>query len=285
MGIEAVTSPMRNAFSVDVEDYFQVLAFEPVINRSDWPVYELRVRRNVDRVLELLEARRIHGTFFILAWIAEREPQMVRQIADAGHEIASHGCMHDRVTTLKPSQFAQDIRRSKSLLEDLSGQQVIGYRAPSYSINHTNQWAFPELQEAGYMYSSSIFPGRHDLYGMPDAPRFPYRPLGDGLLEIPITTVEVVGRRLSCGGGGFFRLWPYPLFRRLLERVNAHDGQPAIFYMHPWEVDPDQPRIREAPLRSRFRHYLNLKRVVPRLQSLLTDFSWDRMDRVFGLRG
>ena len=285
MGIEAVTSPMRNAFSVDVEDYFQVLAFEPVIHRRDWPAYELRVRRNVDRVLELLESSGIHGTFFILAWIAEREPQMVRQIADAGHEIASHGCMHDRVTTLTPAQFAQDIRHSKNLLEDLSGQQVIGYRAPSYSINHTNQWAFPELREAGYLYSSSIFPGRHDLYGMPGAPRFPYRPLGDGLLEIPITTVEVAGRRLSCGGGGFFRLWPYPLYRRLLERVNAHDGRPAIFYMHPWEVDPEQPRISGASLRSRFRHYLNLKRVVPRLQRLLTDFSWDRMDRVFGLRG
>jgi polysaccharide deacetylase family protein (PEP-CTERM system associated) len=275
---------MRNAFSVDVEDYFQVLAFEPVISREHWPRFELRVRRNVELVLELMAERGIRGTFFILAWIAEREPEMVRSIARAGHEIASHGCRHDRVTTLTPEQFANDIRRSKTLLEDLSGQQVIGYRAPSYSINHTNQWAFPELQEAGYLYSSSVFPGRHDLYGMPSAPRFPYRPLGDGLLEIPITTVEILGRRLSCGGGGFFRLWPYWLFRALLNRVNAHDAQPAVFYMHPWEVDPSQPRIREASARSRFRHYLNLHRVVPRMRQLLTDFSWDRMDRVFGLR-
>ena len=275
---------MRNAFSVDVEDYFQVLAFEPVISREHWPRFELRVRRNVEVVLELMAERGIRGTFFILAWIAEREPDMVRSIARAGHEIASHGCGHDRVTTLTPEQFANDIRRSKALLEDVSGQQVIGYRAPSYSINHTNQWAFPELQEAGYLYSSSVFPGRHDLYGMPDAPRFPYRPLGDGLLEIPITTVEILGRRLSCGGGGFFRLWPYWLFRALLNRVNAYDAQPAVFYMHPWEVDPGQPRIREASARSRFRHYLNLERVAPRMRRLLADFSWDRMDRVFGLR-
>lgn len=275
---------MLNAFSVDVEDYFQVLAFEPVIRREEWPRFELRVRRNVDAALELLAERDVHGTFFILAWIAEREPEMVRSIARAGHEIASHGCMHDRVTTLTPDQFSRDIRRSKALLEDLSGQQVIGYRAPSYSINQTNQWAFPALQEAGYLYSSSVFPGRHDLYGMPDAPRFPYKPLGDGLLEIPITTVEVLGRRLSCGGGGFFRLWPYWLFRALLNRVNAHDGQPTVFYMHPWELDPDQPRIRDASARSRFRHYLNLERVAPRLRQLLADFRWDRMDRVYGLR-
>ncbi len=275
---------MRNAFSVDVEDYFQVLAFEPVIDRKQWARFELRVRRNVDIVLELMAERDVRGTFFILAWIAEREPEMVRAIAREGHEIASHGCNHDRVTTLTPGQFADDIRRSKALLEDLSGQQVIGYRAPSYSIDHTNQWVFPALQEAGYLYSSSVFPGRHDLYGMPDAPRFPYRPLGHGLLEIPITTVEVLGRRLSCGGGGFFRLWPYWLFRALLNRVNGHDAQSAVFYMHPWEVDPGQPRIREASARSRVRHYLNLERVVPRMRQLLADFSWDRMDRVFGVR-
>lgn len=274
----------RNAFSVDVEDYFQVLAFESVISREHWPRYELRVRRNVELILDLMDERRVKGTFFILAWIAEREPEMVRQIAARGHEIASHGCMHDRVTTLTPEKFAQDLRTSKSLLEDLSGSEVIGYRAPSYSINATNPWALPAIAEAGYRYSSSIYPGKHDLYGMPDAPRFPYKPLGEGLLEIPITTVEVAGRRLSCGGGGFFRLWPYPLFRACVRRVNDVDRQSAVFYMHPWEVDPSQPRIRDAPLRSRFRHYLNLRRVVPRLRRLLADFEWDRMDRVYGLR-
>ncbi|MFO1456188.1 MAG: XrtA system polysaccharide deacetylase [Steroidobacteraceae bacterium] len=275
---------LRNAFSVDVEDYFQVLAFEPVIKREQWPRYELRVRRNVELILDLMDERRVQGTFFILAWIAEREPELVRQIAARGHEIASHGCMHDRVTTMTPEAFAQDLRTSKSLLEDLSGTEVIGYRAPSYSINATNLWALPAIAEAGYRYSSSIYPGKHDLYGMPDAPRFPYKPLGEGFLEIPITTVEIAGRRLSCGGGGFFRLWPYRLFRACVRRVNERDGQSAVFYMHPWEVDPGQPRISDAPLRSRFRHYLNLEHVVPRLRRLLADFSWDRMDRVYGLR-
>jgi polysaccharide deacetylase family protein (PEP-CTERM system associated) len=281
---EGPMSAVRNAFSVDVEDYFQVLAFESVIKRENWPTYELRVRRNVDVILELMEQRQVQGTFFILAWIAERAPHMVRQIAAAGHEIASHGCLHERVSTLTPARFAADIRSSKALLEDLGGKAVIGYRAPSYSIDGSTQWAFPALAEAGYRYSSSIFPGRHDLYGMPEAPRFPYHPLGEGLLEIPITTVEVVGRRMSCGGGGFFRLWPYRVFRAAIQHVNAVDAQPAVFYMHPWEVDPGQPRIQAAPLRSRFRHYLNLDRVVPRLRRLLGDFSWGRMDDVFGLR-
>lgn len=277
-------SGMRNAFSVDVEDYFQVLAFESVVARENWPKYELRVRRNVDVILELMEQRNICGTFFILAWIAERAPAMIRQIARAGHEIASHGCMHEQVTTLTPEQFASDIRSSKAMLEDLGGVEVIGYRAPSYSINGSTPWAFPELAQAGYRYSSSIFPGRHDLYGMPEAPRFPYYPLGEGLLEIPITTVEVAGRRLSCGGGGFFRLWPYAVFRAAIRHVNIVDVQPAVFYMHPWEVDPGQPRIPAAPMRSRFRHYLNLDLVVPRLRRLLADFNWGRMDDVFGLR-
>jgi polysaccharide deacetylase family protein (PEP-CTERM system associated) len=279
----ADTRALTNAFSVDVEDYFQVLAFDGVIPRADWHRYPLRAADQVYRLLDLLDEFGVTGTFFVLAWVAERAPQMVPRIARAGHEVASHGCDHELVTRMTRRQFADDVVRSRRLLEDQSGQPVHGYRAPSYSINASNLWAHDVLAEGGYRYSSSIFPGRHDIYGMPGAPRFAHRVAGGALLEVPVTTVEIAGSRFSAGGGGFFRLLPYPLFRAAVRRVNTTDRQPAMFYMHPWEIDVAQPRVTAAPARSRFRHYLNLHRVWPRLRRLLGDFRWDRVDRVFGV--
>jgi len=274
---------LTNAFSVDVEDYFQVLAFDGVIRRADWGRHQLRAVDQVYRLLDLLDEFGVTGTFFVLGWIAERAPQMVPRIARAGHEVASHGCDHELVTRMTRQQFADDVVRSRRLLEDQSGQPVRGYRAPSYSINASNLWAHDVLVESGYLYSSSIFPGRHDIYGMPDAPRFAHRVSGGRLLEVPVTTVEIAGSRFSAGGGGFFRLWPYALFRAAVRRVNLTDRQAAVFYMHPWEIDVAQPRVAGAPARSRLRHYLNLHRVWPRLRRLLADFRWDRVDRVFGV--
>ncbi|MBK1691673.1 XrtA system polysaccharide deacetylase [Ectothiorhodospira mobilis] len=267
--------------TVDVEDYFQVSAFEPHISRGDWDDLPHRVEDNVDRILQLFADHGVRATFFYLGWIARRYPALVRRTRDAGHEIASHGWSHIRATEQTQEAFRQDVTRTRALLEDTAGAPVQGYRAASYSIGRDNLWALDRLQEAGYRYSSSIYPVRHDLYGMPEAPRFPFRP-GDGdLLEIPVTTVAWRGRNFPCGGGGYFRLYPYALSRWALRRVNRHDGQPAVFYFHPWEIDPDQPRQGGIGLRTRIRHYLNLARMESRLGRLLEDFRWDRMDRVF----
>ncbi len=284
MGGAATTGirPIRNALTIDVEDYFQVSAFEPHISRDDWPRLPSRLEHNMERILALLDEREIQATFFTLGWVAERFPQLTRTIVAQGHELASHGYQHVRVTQQNRGEFRQDVIRTKHLLEDLAGTGVQGYRAASYSINCDNLWAHDELQEAGYRYSSSIYPIRHDLYGMPSAPRFAYRPFHDSdFLEIPITTTTLLGRQLPCGGGGFFRLFPYWLSRQNLRRVNLQEGQPGLFYFHPWEIDPDQPRQQGLPLKTRFRHYLNLHRTEQRLRRLLTDFAWDRMDRVF----
>lgn len=270
-----------NAMSVDVEDYFQVLAFEPWLKGRDWASFECRIPRNVDRILELFAARGVKATFFTLGWVAERYPELVRRIAGEGHEIASHGLRHVRVTQQTPAEFRADVTRTKHLLEDITGTAVRGYRAASYSIGERNLWALDVLQECGHVYSSSIYPIRHDIYGMPQAPRFAFRTRPGSILEIPVTTVNVLGRKAPCGGGGYFRLLPYAAFRWALRRVNARDRQPAVFYFHPWEIDPGQPRVREAGLRSKFRHYLNLGRMERRLQRLLADFRWQRMDRVF----
>lgn len=270
-----------NALTVDVEDYFQVSAFESVLAGRDWAEFECRIPRNVDAILELFARHGVKGTFFTLGWVAQRFPEVVRRIAAEGHEIASHGMRHVRVTRQTPEEFRRDVAESRAVLEDTVGAPVRGYRAASYSIGARNLWAHSVLGEVGYGYSSSIYPIRHDLYGMPDAPRFPFRLEPNGLLEIPVTTIEVGGRRLPCGGGGFFRLFPYGLSRWALRRVNERDRQPAVFYFHPWEIDPDQPRVRRAPLKSRFRHYLNLSRTKGRLERLLRDFRWGRMDEVF----
>ena len=283
--VSASATAIVNAMSVDVEDYFQVAAFERCIRREDWPRWPARVDGNTRRVLALLARHDVHATFFVLGWVAERFPQLVRDIHAAGHEVASHGFGHERITTMQRGAFRDGIVRTKHLLEDLTGGAVRGYRAPSYSIGPATLWAHDELRAAGYAYSSSIVPIRHDLYGMPAAPRFPFIAAHSGLLEIPVTTVRRFGRNRPCGGGGFFRLLPYALFRNGLRRVNTVDGRAGVFYFHPWEIDPAQPRVPGAPLKSRVRHYLNLARTEPRLERVLGDFRFERMDRVFPAPG
>lgn len=272
---------ITNAFTCDVEDYFQVSALAPHFPREQWDSVPCRVERNVDRVLALLDEHGARGTFFTLGWIAERFPQLVRRIAAAGHEVASHGYGHQRASDLTPAAFSADIRLAKAILEDITGQGVTGYRAPSFSIGESNLWAHDCIAEAGYRYSSSVYPVRHDHYGIPDAPRFPWR-LDNGLVEVPITTLKLLGRNWPAGGGGFFRLLPYAVSRWQIARVNAGDKRPAIFYFHPWELDPDQPRVTDATAKTRFRHYINLRRTAARLDRLLSDFSWGRADQVFG---
>lgn len=270
-----------NAMSVDVEDYFQVSAFEPHIPRSRWSEWPCRVERNMERILEMFDAANVHATFFTLGWIAERYPELIRRMVDGGHEIASHGMAHVRVTGQDPGQFRADVSDAKALLEDVSGTPVNGYRAASYSIGRDNLWALDVLAECGYRYSSSIYPIRHDLYGMPEAPRFAFRFKADGILELPVTTCVLGGRTFPCGGGGFFRLYPYAVSRWAIRRVNRVDAQPAIFYFHPWEIDPEQPRISGVGVKTRVRHYLNLSRMEHRIARLLADFRWGRMDAVF----
>ena len=269
-----------NSLTVDVEDYFQVSAFDHHVDRHHWDAMECRVERNVERLLAMFERRGARATFFTLGWMAHRYPAMVRTIVQAGHEVASHGSAHRRASEQSRAEFREDIDGARKKLEDVSGTAVRGYRAPSFSIGHGNLWAFDCLAEAGYAYSSSIYPVRHDHYGMPDAPRFAHR-LHNGLLELPITTTRVLSRNLPAGGGGFFRLLPYRASKWAIERVNRVDRQPAIFYFHPWEIDPQQPRIRGVSAKTRFRHYLNLDRTEARLDRLLSDFRWDRIDRVF----
>lgn len=273
---------IKNAMTCDVEDYFQVSAFAPYIDRDSWPTRECRVEANMERILAIYERHGVKATFFTLGWIAERYPTMVKKIVAAGHELASHGYGHLRASDQTRAQFDNDIRSSKALLEDIGGQEVIGYRAPSFSIGHANLWALEALQEAGYRYSSSIYPIAHDHYGMPDAPRFAFYPHGpDGLLEVPVTTVNMLGRNLPAGGGGYFRLLPYALSRWMMQKVNREDRQPALFYFHPWELDPGQPRPDGLDAKSRFRHYVNIERMEGRLEQLARDFAWDRMDRIF----
>ncbi|MBU0603286.1 MAG: DUF3473 domain-containing protein [Gammaproteobacteria bacterium] len=276
----AAATSIRNAFTVDVEDYFQVSALAPYIARSDWDGIECRVERNVDRILALLDDSGNRATFFTLGWIAQRHPEMVRRIAAAGHEVASHGSAHLRATDQSPDEFLDDITRAKTVLEDIVGTEVRGYRAPSFSIGHTNPWALDCVAQAGYRYSSSIYPVKHDHYGMPDAPRFPFASR-DGLMEVPVTTVRMGSRNLPAGGGGYFRLLPYAASRWLLRQVNERDGRPAMFYCHPWEIDAAQPRVPGVDAKSRFRHYVNLDRTEGRLARLMRDFRWGRMDEVF----
>ena len=269
-----------NALSVDVEDYFQVWALSRWFPRSKWDETPCRVERNVDLILQLLDEAGAHATFFTLGWIAERFPELVRRIAAAGHEIASHGYAHSRVDELERKAFFADILLAKSILQDVTGVEVKGYRAPSFSIGADTEWAYDCIVEAGYRYSSSVYPIRHDHYGMPDAPRFAYRSRPD-LLELPITTTRFFDRNWPAGGGGYFRLLPYALSRWSIERVNRVEEQPAIFYFHPWELDPDQPRVPGVGMKTRFRHYLNLHQTEHRLRRLLADFRWHRVDRVF----
>ncbi|MET3471857.1 polysaccharide deacetylase family protein (PEP-CTERM system associated) [Novosphingobium sp. 1529] len=275
-----MSAPVINGLSVDVEEWFQVGAFEKVIDRAAWDGLDSRVERNVQAILAMFAAAGAKGTFFTLGWVAQRHPALVRAIADAGHEVASHGWDHQRVFTMDAAQFAADLARARDALEQASGQAVTGYRAPSFSIDARTPWAHEVLAQAGYAYSSSVAPIVHDHYGWREAPRFAFRPVpGGALLEIPVTTAEVAGRRMAAGGGGFFRLMPYGVSSWAVRQVNAA-GRPAAFYFHPWEIDPDQPRRADAPWRSRFRHYTNLSAMAGKLERLLRDFSWGRMDAV-----
>jgi polysaccharide deacetylase family protein (PEP-CTERM system associated) len=273
--------PPRNAMTVDVEDWFQVQAFARTISRDRWESLDRRVEANTDRVLECFARHGVQATFFTLGWVAERHPALIRRIVAGGHELASHGHGHELVHEIGPDAFRADIRRAKAALEDAGGVRIQGYRAPTFSIGPRTPWAYAVLAEEGHSYSSSVFPVKHDNYGAPDAPRTPHRPHPDGVLELPMTTVRAAGRNLPCSGGGWFRLVPYPVFRMGLRRVNQRDHQPGIFYFHPWEVDPDQPRVADAPRLSRFRHYTGLATMLPRLETLLRDFPWTRMDDTF----
>lgn len=270
-----------NAMTIDVEDYFQVSAMEPYIARADWDRIPPRVENNTHRLLDILAEHDTHATFFTLGWVAERFPGLLQRMVDEGHEVASHGWSHVRVVNQGPEEFRADVTRTKALLEDVSGRPVRGYRAASYSIGSRNLWALDVLAETGHDYSSSIFPIRHDLYGMPEAPRFPFHPDGLSLLEVPLTTVMVGSRKFPFSGGGWFRLLPYAAFRWALRRVNRDDGQPGVFYLHPWEIDPAQPRQHGISAKTRFRHYLNLNRTEARLHLLLQEFRWGRMDAIF----
>jgi polysaccharide deacetylase family protein (PEP-CTERM system associated) len=276
----ASPGPMVNALSIDVEDYFQVSAFAAHIPRTSWDDLPCRVEGNIDRILEMLSEANVHATFFTLGWVAERYPELVRRIVHDGHELASHGYEHFRASDQGYGSFLADIRLAKAILEDVSGRAVHGYRAPSFSVGPANAWAFDCIAEAGYRYSSSLYPIRHDHYGTPQAPRFAHE-VRKGLLELPITTVRVMRANWPAGGGGYFRLLPYRISRWSLRRVNAVDMKPAVFYFHPWELDPAQPRVSGPGPRARFRHYLNLAQMAPRLRRLLGDFRWDRVDRVF----
>lgn len=277
----APEGPLLNAMTVDVEDYFQVEAFARTISREAWDSLPRRVEQNTERLLEIFAEAKVHATFFTLGWIAERHPQLIRRIAAGGHELASHGFSHYRADLQTPAEFRADIARTKALLEDLGGVPVRGYRAATFSIGSGNWWVFELLAAEGYRYSSSIYPIKHDLYGMPDCSRVPFRIEKAGMTEIPLTTLRLCGRNFPCSGGGYFRLLPYGVSRWAMKRVNEKDGSPCIFYLHPWEIDPDQPRQTAAPWKSRFRHYTNLSRTEERLKRLLGDFAWGRIDEAF----
>ena len=277
----APAGPVVNAMTVDVEDYFHVRAFHNVLARDSWESLPTRVERNTGRMLDLFADKGAKGTFFVLGWVAERYPQIVRRIASAGHEIASHGYGHQNIDTQSRDEFRADVRRAKQLLEDISGRPVRGYRAPTFSIGPKTWWAYDVLAEENHVYSSSIYPIAHDLYGMPDAPRTPFHPTSGPIVEVPMTTVRYGKRNFPASGGGYFRLLPYGLSRRAYTHVNRNEGAPCIFYCHPWEIDPGQPRVAGASFKSRLRHYTNLGAMERRISRLLDDFAWGRMDEVF----
>ena len=281
IGLERPTGQNRvvNGLSVDVEDWFQVGAFEDVIERDSWEGLSDRVDRNVHAILDLFDEADVSATFFTLGWVAKRHGPLMREVAQRGHEIASHGWDHARVFTLTREQFGEDIRKARQELEDATGEQVVGYRAPSFSIDQRTPWAYAELSQQGYVYSSSVAPIHHDHYGWPEAPRFAFKPMAwSDLIEVPVTTAIFAGRRMAAGGGGFFRVLPYGFSRWAIRQVNRRDERPAIFYFHPWEIDPGQPRVAGAPLKSRLRHYTNLEKMAPKLRSLIKEFEWGRMD-------
>lgn len=268
----------RDLLSIDVEDYFQVEAFADRISRSEWPNFDLRVRRNTERILELLAEYRQSATFFVLGWVAERDPALIRKIADCGHELACHSYLHRRVFTLSPPEFRSDLKRAKKAIEDAGGQPVVGFRAPTFSIGKDSMWSLEILAEEGFIYDSSIFPIRHDLYGMPDAPRFAHNHhLANGkiMTEVPPSTVRIAGTNLGVAGGGYLRHLPFVYTQWGMRRLHE-ERQPANVYFHPWEIDPEQPRI-QAAWKSRLRHYRGLNKMEPRLRKLLAKRRFERI--------
>jgi polysaccharide deacetylase family protein (PEP-CTERM system associated) len=272
--------PKKQALTVDVEDYFHVSAFEKAIDKADWNNLELRVETNTYRLLELFEQKQAKCTFFTLGWVAERCPNLIKAIVDQGHELASHGFAHQRATEMTSEQFLADVSKSKQILEDASGQAIIGYRAPSFSINDSNTWVYEVLAKLGFEYSSSTYPIEHDLYGVPNWPRFKYQ-RDEGIIEIPVPTVRKNERNTGIGGGGYFRLYPYWLSKRRIDNYLNTEQQPYSFYFHPWEIDPEQPRVAGASIKSRLRHYLNLSRMEGKVERLLEDYQWDTMKSVY----
>jgi polysaccharide deacetylase family protein (PEP-CTERM system associated) len=270
-----------NAMTVDVEDYFQVSAFEEQITRNQWSNYPPRVEDNTLRLLDLFDRFDVKATFFVLGWVAERFPRLIRQISKQGHEVGSHGPMHERVSSLSPTDFRRGVVQTRSLLEDITGASVIGYRAPSFSIGPDQTWAWEILAESGHRYSSSIYPGQLDHYGFSGAPRRAFWVEDADILEIPVSTLDVAGKRMPVGGGGYFRLYPYWVFSAGIHWLNARERLPAMFYLHPWEIDPAQPRVSGLSRKTRFRHYLNLHKTEGRLNRLLHDFQWGPMMDVF----
>jgi len=281
MALRKAGDHVLNAMTVDVEDYFQVEAMARAVPRRNWDAMPSRIERNTDRLLGLFEKSGIKATFFVLGWIAERHPALIRRVVKSGHELASHGIQHDRADRQTPEEFRADAGRSKKMLEDIGGVAVRGYRAATFSIGASNLWALDVLAELGFAYSSSIYPISHDLYGMPEAPRAPFHAGEKAILEVPLTTLRLFGRNFPASGGGYFRLLPYAVSRWSIGRVNAAEGRAAVFYLHPWEIDPGQPRVPGLSAKSSFRHYLNLARMERRLERLLGDFAWGAMDEVF----
>lgn len=275
-----MSSSLVHAMTVDVEDYFHVSAFENIITKSNWRDYELRVERNTYRLLELFDKYNAKSTFFTLGWVAEQCPQLIRDIVAQGHELASHGYEHKRALEMTKSEFFADVERSKKALEDISGVALKGYRAPSFSVKDENTWVYDVLIELGFEYSSSTYPIEHDLYGVPKWPRFKYqRP--EGITEIPIPTIRKNGTNTGIGGGGYFRLYPYWMSKKRIEKFIAAEGKPYSFYFHPWEIDAEQPRVAGASFKSKIRHYINLSRMEAKIENLLKDYRWDTMENVY----
>lgn len=270
-----------HAMTCDVEDYFQVSAFDGIVPRDRWNDVECRIPRNIDKALQLFSDHGAKATFFTLGWVAENHPEVIRRIVDEGHELASHGMAHFRVWSQGPDVFREDASRSRKLLADVGGVNVVGYRAASWSIDNRTPWAHEILSEAGYRYSSSIYPVAHDHYGVPDAPRQPHEVDGAGIMEIPPSTARFLGRNIPAAGGGYFRLFPLALSKRFIDVQERNEDFPFVFYFHPWELDPGQPRFKDVSAKSRFRHYLNLGRFEARLADLLASYQWGRMDEIY----
>ncbi|MDO6425482.1 DUF3473 domain-containing protein [Thalassotalea sp. 1_MG-2023] len=269
-----------NAMTVDVEDYFHVSAFENIITKDNWSQYEMRVEENTFKLLELFAKYDAKSTFFTLGWVAEQCPNLIKEIVAQGHELASHGYAHKRALEMTKEEFFQDVDRSKKALEDISGTAIKGYRAPSFSVKDQNTWVYDILVELGFEYSSSTYPIEHDLYGVPDWPRFIYqRP--EGITEIPIPTIRHNGTNTGIGGGGYFRLYPYWMSKKRIEKYLSIEQQPYSFYFHPWEIDAQQPKVAGASLKSKIRHYINLSRMAGKVERLLQDYQWDTMENVY----